>query len=272
MPFQDTSAVAKDSALKAIAADENLAEGYAALGFAVFTHDFDWTEAEKNLRRAVALNPNFVTGLVWLSYFLGLKGEQEESLKLIRRACELDPLTPVTSHSLNMNLYYARRFDEAIAGAEKFIEREPRYAPAQLFLSSILWTIGRADEAIKLVKRAIGLLGRTTYTLTWLASAHAANGDTRTAHEILAEIEKLSERRYTSPYLLAMIYANLKDTEKTLEMLEKAAEIRDGRLVWLGVDPQFDDFRTNPRFQKILKATNNPISKGRRMRNKTEIE
>lgn len=83
MPFQETSAAAKEAAQKAVTLDENLAEGYAALGFAVLMHDFDWAQAEKHLRRAVELNPNYVTELIWHCCFLGVKGESEEALKQI---------------------------------------------------------------------------------------------------------------------------------------------------------------------------------------------
>jgi serine/threonine protein kinase/Tfp pilus assembly protein PilF len=259
MPFQETSAAAKEAALKAVALDESLAEGYAALGFAVLMHDFDWAEAEKYLSRAVLLNPNYVTGRIWYGSFLGVSGNWDEALGQVRRALELDPFTPVVSHTLNLTLYYAGRFDEAIAATEKFIEREPRYGLAQLFLSSVLWLVGRTEEAVKFAARAILLVGRTPYTLVWLASAYAANGDAEQAQKIILEIEELSSRRYTSPYLLAFVYANLNDTEKTLELLEKACEIRDGRLIWLGVDPQFARLRGNPRIEKILRETNNPI-------------
>jgi serine/threonine protein kinase/tetratricopeptide (TPR) repeat protein len=259
MPFQETSAAAKEAALKAVALDESLAEGYAALGFAVLMHDFDWSEAEKYLSRAVQLNPNYVTGRIWYGSFLGVKGHWDEALEQARRALELDPFTPVVSHTLNLTLYYAGRFDEAIAATEKFIEREPRYGLAQLFLSSVLWRVGRTEEAVKFATRAILQVGRTPYTLVWLASAYAASGDAEQTQKIILEIEELSSRRYTSPYLLAFIYANLNDTEKTLELLEKACDIRDGRLIWLGVDPQFDRLRGNPRIEKILRETNNPI-------------
>jgi serine/threonine protein kinase/Tfp pilus assembly protein PilF len=259
MPFQETSAAAKEAAQKAVELDDSLAEGYAALGFAVLMRDFDWTEAEKHLSRAVELNPNYVTGRIWYSSFLGIQGKREEALAQVRRALELDPLTPIVSHTLNLTLYYARRFDEAIAATEKFIEREPRYGLAPLFLSSAMWQVGRNEEAIKFANRAITLLGRTPYSLVWLASAYAASGDTEEAQNIIAEIEDLSARRYVSPYLLAIVYANLNDTEKTFELLGKAWEIRDGRITWLGVDPQFDRIRSDPRFEKILRETKNPI-------------
>ena len=105
------------------------------------------------------------------------------------------------------------------------------------------------------------LLGKTPYSLVWLASAHAASGEHEKARKIIAEIQELSRRRYVSPYLLAIVYANLNDTEKVLELLEKAWEIRDGRLSWLGIEPQFDQIRNEPRFKKILRETNNPIIK-----------
>ncbi len=259
MPFQETSAAAKEAAQKAVDLDDSLAEARAALGFATLMRDFDWAETEKHLSRAVELNPNYVTGRIWYSSFLGVKGESEAALKQVRRALELDPMTPFVPHTLNLTLYYAGRFDEAIAATEKFIEREPHYGFAQLLLSSIMWRVGRTEEALTLVNHAVSLLGRTPYSLVWLASAHAASGDREEAQKIIAEIEELSTRRYTSPYLLAIVYANLNDPEKALELLEKAWEIRDGRLTWLGVEPQFDRIRSEPRFEKILRETKNPI-------------
>ena len=258
LPFQETSAAAKEAALKALALDDFLAEAHAALGFAVLMLDFDWAQAEKHLSRAVKLNPNYVTGRIWYSYFLGLKGEFDESLRHAERALELDPLTPVVSHTFNLSLYYARRFDESIASTEKFVEREPRYGLSQLFLSSALWRVGRTAEAVSVINRAVLLLGKTPYTLIWLASAYAADGQTEKAKELISEVEEISLHRYVSPYLLAMAYINLNDAEKAVELLEQAWDIRDGRLVWLGVDPQFDALRDLPRFKKVLRLTNNP--------------
>jgi TolB-like protein/Tol biopolymer transport system component/Tfp pilus assembly protein PilF len=259
LPFSETSAAAKEAAQKAITLDTDLAEGYAALGFATLMHDFDWTATEEHLSRAVRLNPNYVTGRIWYAYFLSLKGEYDEALEQIEQALKLDPLTPNVQHARNLTLYYARRFDEAIASTEKLIEKEPQYGLSYLFLSSVMWRVGRANRAVELAQRAIEFLGRTSYTLPWLAAAYAANSQPSEARELLAEIEQLSVRRHASPCLVAMIYCNLNETEKALDLMEKAWEARDGRLLWLGVDPQFDELRDNPRFQKILRLTNNPL-------------
>ncbi len=58
-----------------------------------------------------------------------------------------------------------------------------------------------------------------------------------------------------------MIYVNLGGAENALAKLAKAAAICDGRIVWLGVDPQFEMLHSDPRFNEILRRTGNPLSK-----------
>jgi adenylate cyclase len=223
-------------------------------------HDFNWTATGEYLSRAVELNPNYVTGRIWNCFFLAITGKFDAALEQINYTLKLDPLNPLVPHTQNLILYFARRFDEAVTTAEKLIEREPHYVIAQLFQSSLLWLLGRADEAIESAARAVRIGGRSTYTLPWLAAAYAAGGDAPESRRILDEIESLSGGRHVSPCLLAMVYCNLADYEKALETLEKAWEIRDGRLVWIGVDPQFDALRDNPRFQDLMRRTNNPLA------------
>jgi tetratricopeptide (TPR) repeat protein len=262
MPFAEASAKAKEAALRAIALDDRLAEGYAALGFAVIMHDLDWESAGEYLRRAVDLNPNYVTARVWYCYYLSFCGRFDEAFDQINRALEIDRLTPLVPQTLCWTMYHAGRFDEAIAATGKLIESEPQYGLSYLFLSSMLGRVGRHDEALKTCRRAVQILGRTQYTLPWLASAHAAAGNREKAAALLAEIEETAKTRYVSPYLIGMVYVNLGDAENALVRLEKAVEIRDGRIVWLGVDPQFETLRTNPRFEEILRRTGNPLING----------
>jgi TolB-like protein/Tfp pilus assembly protein PilF/tRNA A-37 threonylcarbamoyl transferase component Bud32 len=261
MPFAVASEKAKEAALKAIALDDQLAEGYAALGFAVIMHDFDWDRAGEYLRRAVELNPNYTTARVWYCYYLSFCGRFDEAFEQINRALEIDRLTPLVPQTYFWTLYHAGRYEEAIDATRKFIKGEPQYGLSYVFLSSMLWRVGQYDEALKICRRAVEIMGRTPYMLPWLASAHAAAGNRREAAALLEEIEETAKTRYVSPYLIGMIYVNLGDAENAFAQLEKAAEIRDGRIVWLGVDPQFETLRSNPRFKEILRRTGNPLSK-----------
>jgi len=260
LPFADTSAAAKEAALKAVALDDTLAEAYAALGFATLMHDFDWESCGRYLRRAVELNPNYVTGRLWYSYFLGMSDRFDEALVQVRRALELDPLTPIVPQTLCWMYYYSRRYDEALANTRQLAAREPRYGLTHVFLSMVLARTGRHEEAVETAQKAVTLLGRSPYTLAYLASANASAGHDAQARALLEEIERERPSRYVSPYLMAMVYDNLGDREQTLTHLERAVEIRDGRLVWIGVDPQFDALRAEPRFEELLRQTRNPLA------------
>jgi len=257
-PFAETTAATRRAARQAIAFDPKLAEGYAALGFAAQMGDFDWEAAENYFRQAIELNPNYSIGRVWHAYHLGMCGRFEEAFKQINKALELDPFTPIISQTLNWILFHARRYDEAIAGTYRLIEEEPHYGLAHLFLVGMLARTGKYDEAIKVGHHAVTLLGRSTHTLCWLASAYAAAGRDDEARGLIGEIENLSATQYVSPYLLAMTYVNLGDVEKAFELLDKALEIRDGRLSWLAVDPQFDALSGDARYERLLKAINHP--------------
>ncbi|HYH87506.1 MAG TPA: protein kinase, partial [Pyrinomonadaceae bacterium] len=170
LPFADTSAAALEAARKSVALDPALAEGYAALGFATLTHDFDWEGAEAHLRRAAEINPNYVTGRLWLSYFLGMEGRFDEAIAGARRSVEIAPLTPLARHTLNWTLYHARRFSEAIASARILVANEPAYGLGHLILSLSMSNTGLHDEAVAECEKVVELLGRTPYPLSWLAS------------------------------------------------------------------------------------------------------
>ncbi|HEY0547029.1 MAG TPA: protein kinase [Pyrinomonadaceae bacterium] len=261
LPFAETSAAAKEAALQAVALDDELPEAYSALGIATMLHDFDWQAAESHLKRAVELNPNYAMGHSWYCYLLGMLGRFDEAFAEVERALAIDPLTPILHHTLNWTYYYARRYEESIASTRKLISNEPQYGLAHIFLCLVLWQTGEYEEAIEAGERGVALIGRSPYTLVWLACAHAAAGRTDEAHALLTEIQAMSATRYVSPYLLAMVYCNLNDKEQAFQELERACEIRDARLVWLGVDPQLDRLRSDPRFTELLRCINYPAMK-----------
>src|SRR5919107_6045098 len=260
LPFAETSAAAKEAALKAVALDDSLAEGYAALGFATLMHDYDWDGTERHLRRAIELNPSYATGRVWYSYLLGMEGRFDEALAQVRRAVDMAPHTPIVRQTMSWPSFHPRRYDEAVAAARQFSSREPNYGLGLIFLSLVMFHTGQHEEALRAVTRAIELLGRTPYTLCWLATAHAAAGRREQALAVLDEIREMQSGRYVSPYLLAMVHMRLGDEGSALAELERALLIRDGRLAWLGVDPIFDDLRGMTRFEDLLRRTNNPLA------------
>jgi TolB-like protein/Tfp pilus assembly protein PilF len=259
-PFAETAAKAKELSLKALSLDPSLAEAEAALGFSVTMHDFDWAKAEKHFSNAIELNPNYVLGRVWFCYFLGMQKRFDEALVHIEYAMKLDSTTPIVPQTLCWTQFYARRYQEAIAATQQLITREPEYGLSYIFLSQALSTVGRYEEAVSEAEKGVRLLGKSPYTLCWFASVCAAAKLETETHNLLKEIHQFEESRYVSPYMIGMVYSNLRDKERALLQLEKALSIRDGRLMWLGVDPQFDWLRDDSGFQALLRRTGNPTA------------
>lgn len=85
-----------------------------------------------------------------------------------------------------------------------------------------------------------------------LGHAYAIAGQRAKALRVLGELQARSDSSYVSPFDIATIYAGLGDRVKTFEYLEKAYQGRVPYLVYLAVDPHFDDFHADPRFRDLV--------------------
>jgi hypothetical protein len=91
-----------------------------------------------------------------------------------------------------------------------------------------------------------------------LGHAYAVAGLRAKALRVLGELQARSDSSYVSPFDIATIYAGLGDGTKTFEYLEKAYQGRVPYLVYLAVDPRFDDFRADPRFRELVRRIGLP--------------
>jgi Flp pilus assembly protein TadD len=81
---------AKQAALKALSADENLAEARTSLAFIKWVYDWDFSGADAEFSRAIELNPNYATAHHWRAYYLVSNGRSDEAIAAIKRAQELE--------------------------------------------------------------------------------------------------------------------------------------------------------------------------------------
>ncbi len=258
LPPAECFAAAKEAAAKAVELDDSLAEAHTALGLAIHTADFQWSDAESHFRRALELNPNYSTAHLWYSLQLAMEGRFDESLPLARRALELDPLTPFNRHNVGWCLYHARRFDESIEHYRQWSADEPEYGMAHHGYGWVLRQVGRYEESIAEATQAVEMFGDTPFIIAALAASYAAAGKVDDARKILRQLEEVSTKRYVSPYHLALVHYYLDDKEGALRLLEQTHSDHDAWIVWLGVEPQFDALRDEPRFVELLRRTNNP--------------
>jgi TolB-like protein/Tfp pilus assembly protein PilF len=248
---------AKDYATKALAIDGNLAEAHIALANVKAHYELDRAGAEQEHKRAIELNPGNSTAHMRYAWFLAQEGRTEASLAESRRALELDPVSLMVNTGLGQRLYNARRFDEAIEQLRKTLLLDPNFYMARLDLGQVYAQIGLYAESIAELNKAVEL-SRDNSALPALGYVYAISGRKSEARQALAELQKLSQRRYVSSFGVAAIYTGLGEKNQAFTWLEKAFVEREARLAFLKVEPKFDSLQSDPRWKNLLRRMNFP--------------
>ncbi|MDQ6652311.1 MAG: protein kinase [Acidobacteriota bacterium] len=258
LPPNETFPKAKAYATKALEIDETLAEAHVVMGAARLLYDWNWAEAERELKRAQALDPNNAEAHNLYGYYLKAMGRLDEANVETRRSQELDPLSLMINTDVGVNSYYARRYDEAIAQNEKTVNLDPRFFIAYLWLGQAYEQKKMYAEAIATFQKGMNEAERHPQLLASLGRAYALAGQPDKAQKALDELREMSKSRYVSPYLIAVVYAGLGDKDQAFAWLEQAYQDRSFFLIWLKVEPRFDSLRDDPRFQDLLRRVGFP--------------
>jgi TolB-like protein/Flp pilus assembly protein TadD len=249
---------ARDAALRALALDDTLSEAHTALAYETLYYEWNWPEAERQIRRAIELNPsNAAAHSAYGSYFNSL-GRFDQAFVERRLAFQLDPLSAFRAADVGYPRYFAGEHDEAIRWFRQALELDSRFYWARLWTGQVLVRQGRLQEGIAEIDRAVSMSGRNTRVIATLGNAYGLAGRAADAGAILDELKARSQQTYVSAYYLALVYAGMGMPDQVFEHLESAIEERQPYLVLLNVEPQFLGLRADSRFQAIVRRIGIP--------------
>jgi TolB-like protein/DNA-binding winged helix-turn-helix (wHTH) protein/Tfp pilus assembly protein PilF len=258
MPMSEAYQLGRAAVLKALQLDDMLGEAHNSLAAITVDYDFRWAEGGRHYERAVELNPNYDIALRSYSFYLACMGRPDEALAFAERARRLDPVSPATQMNVAMVLYFARRYDEAIAQADETFELAPDFGPARVLLGRIYVAKGMHDRAVEELEHAQRLMGLRPDVVTPHAYVLARAGRRREALATLDELRRISKPRDPAPFRIAMVHIGLGETDRAFEWLQKAFEARDWQIALLKVEPAFDSLRSDPRFSALLERVDLP--------------
>jgi len=187
---------------------------------------------------------------------LSIRGRHSEAIAAFSRVLELDPISRVYIGHFGLILYRARRYDESIAQCQRALEIDPYYANALWFLALSLEQKGELAGAIAKLEEAVSLSEGPHYRAL-LGRAYALAGERPKAIEIIEELMALSQRRYVSPFDIAVLHVGLDDRTSAFQWLEKAYQQRVFRIIELTM-PMFDNLRSDPRWQDLVRRVGLP--------------
>src|SRR6266478_2958886 len=258
MSAAEAAPKAKAAALKALAIDPTLSEAETSLATVKFNYDWDWNGAAAGFAKSIQDNPSYATAYQRYSLYLMAMGRPEDSVEQINKARELDPLSISINFSLGWRLYMARQYDRAIQQLRNTLEMDPSYELPHLVLGLSYAQKGNLGLAIPELRKAVDLSHGTPLMISALANAYARSGNKAEAEKLLANLISESKNQYVSPYYFAVVYVGLGEPERAIDWLEKAFADRSNGLVFLKVEPELDNLRSNPRFVALQQKLNFP--------------
>jgi Flp pilus assembly protein TadD len=241
---------AKAAAAKAVQLDPTLAEGHVSMAVVLMTYEFDWSEAEKELRHAIDLSPNLADAHHYYALYLAGLGRHDEARTEIERARELDPLAPMILTDAGWVYYLARQYDRTIDMNQKAIALDQNFWPSHRDLGLGYERVGRFADAVAEIQTARKIEAAPS-VLEMLGGAYAAWGKKDEARRVLAELNEQATKHYVCPYEVATVHAGLGDKESTLQWLEKGFHEGADCMAWIGSDPKLDGLRGDPRFEDL---------------------
>jgi TolB-like protein len=235
---------------RALEIDSTLSEAHSIISDIRFRENMDWIEREKDLQRVIELNPGSVDGHIEYSTYLSWVGRQEEAIREIKIAQQLDPLSEDVDFYAARRFYYARLYDEAIKIYLLELEFDPESINAKWWLARAYTQKGLYDKAIaEFLSRKV----KSPETNWALAYTFALAGKKDEANKILNYLLEKSKHTYVPPSYIAQVYIALGNRDKAFEWLEKSDFI-----VNIHVDPWFDPIRDDPRYKILLQKMNFP--------------
>jgi TolB-like protein/Tfp pilus assembly protein PilF len=258
MPPREAMPLAKAAAANALQIDDALAEAHAALGYVTLVYDWDWRGAERELRRALELNPGYAAAHQWQGELLMGLNQPEQATEAFRRALDLDPLSIPCNLGLGWSYYFAHQYDLAIEQYRKTLEIAPNVPMA-------LYGLGLSYHHKRLFKqgsvefeRALKFFEGEAAAVMLMGVAHALGGKREAALKDLAELRELSRQKYVPAVYSAFIYVVLNDLDHAFECLHRACDERSSYMIFLNVQPSMEHLRADPRYQDLAKRIGLP--------------
>jgi serine/threonine-protein kinase len=237
---------------RALQLDPDLSSAHVASAYFKMTREFDWVGAEREFRRALELSPSDADAFDLYGRLCMALGRLDDSLKLLGRAQELDPLSH--GNDISTTLLRAGRYDEARERALSAVETNPSNARTRATLGWANILTGRVPEGVADLERAVAIAQGNSLWLGQLGEAYAIAGQEAKARDILHQLEERAKTGFVSPYHLAYVHTGLGQLDAAIDLLEQAVAARTGPTYGIKGSFLFIPLQKQPRFVALLKG------------------
>ncbi|HXF59716.1 MAG TPA: protein kinase [Candidatus Saccharimonadales bacterium] len=258
LPQKEGMAKVKQYARRALALDENSAEAHASMAVALLFADWNWTAAEREVKRAIEINAGYSTAHLIYSVILDTAGRNNEAIEQDALAMDLDPMSLIVNWNAAATLFHARRYNDVIAQANRTMKLDPSSPLSHGILLRTYEETGDLTRGLDVLEKAMGTQPQGQAIVRKLREAFAKEGPPGYWRAVLALALGENPRNPKDKIRVAMIYLRLGDREKAYRYLEQAYAEHSGDMIFLNIEPCFDSIREDPRFKAIIRRVGFP--------------
>lgn len=251
VPSKEFYPKAISAAQNALGVDPNLAEGHAMLGWIAFWYEWDWAASEGHFRRAIEMNPNETESRLGYAHLLSNTGRHDQALLELRRARELSPYYAVAAALEGDFLLRAQRVEESIQRLEDARLQHGNFWLIRKNLAEAYYAAGRYEDALAEASVAGQGSGGHSSAIALEIASLAKLGRGVEAAARLGELLQRAEEQFVAPYYLAFACLGVGDEDAAFTWLERAYEVRDPALAFLGVG-LWDKLRNRPEYADLM--------------------
>ncbi|MEO8167531.1 MAG: tetratricopeptide repeat protein, partial [bacterium] len=252
VPGQETYPRAVAAASRALEIDNSLAEAHTTLAFANCAL-WNWEKSEQGFKFSISLDANYPTTYHWYSILLHTLGRHEEAFTAIKRARELDPLSPVIGINVAIAYYMEGQYERALQEIDAVLRIDSSFSPAYYRKSQSYVKMGRVQEGYAASLKGVQASGRSGEALSFLGYCAGLLGRKDEASNLAKELEQRFATGTCPGYYIARVYAGLGDDKNIFKWLNADFENHSGTMIWLQQDREWDSYRSDPRFIDLLK-------------------
>ncbi len=250
---EEARARARDAVARATAVGADRAEVVASVGNLRFRADWDWEGAERELERAIQLDPRCVTAHQWKAELLSLLGRHDEAVAEAQLAEQIEPLSLPVNTTHAAVLLAAGQADAAIDKLLRALDLDPAFLPAHVWLGRAYEAKGQVDRALPHWRIAAELPGLATGEVDSLATAFARSGAPGAWQWRLDRMSEQAQRSWVSPSIRARAYAALAERDAAFAWLARAEETRDPLLLSVLGVPPLQALQSDRRFAPLVR-------------------
>ena len=250
MSAAETEARARPAIIKALEIDNTLAQAHNALAELQYQYEYNWSDAEREFKKAVGLNPNVAWIRQAYGWYLMSAARFDEAKSEMDLARELDPTSLTINVGRGRLLYYSRQYDESIAHIRNIIAVEPNDPSLYRALCTVYVMKEMYPEAVDAHLKAMTLSEAPAEKTAEFRDAFESAGWEGFLRKRLENQEGRMDERNSE---LAEIYLQLGMRDEAISSLKRAVDSHEVAVIQLKIEPLFDNLRDDPRFSDLVR-------------------